>query len=336
MDRGREAAMAKTQDTESGFVGIDAAIFGAKDMAQARKLFSDFGLAKKEDSKSRLVFATEIGSEIVIRPSAAKDLPPPINPKSGFREVIWGVKSAKHVARIAADLARDRAVRRDRDGTIHSTDDSGIRFGVRVWRHGKEPKRATALPLNAPGARNRVDAPSPMYERATPYRIGHIVFTVPDVPKAERFYTQRLGFSLSDRYAGGAATFLRWAARSDHHNLFMFRLPSRATDLHHLAFEVHDIHEVFGGGLHFTGLGWKTAVGPGRHPISSAYFWYFANPLGGMLEYFSNPDFVTEAWKPTNFRVNRFSEWHLVDGIPVPRETIVRPSLKAAKAGAAT
>jgi catechol 2,3-dioxygenase-like lactoylglutathione lyase family enzyme len=227
-------------------------------------------------------------------------------------------------------------VRRDRDGTIHSTDDSGIRFGVRVWRHGKEPKRATALPLNAPGARNRVDAPSPMYERATPYRIGHIVFTVPDVPKAERFYTQRLGFSLSDRYAGGAATFLRWAARSDHHNLFMFRLPSRATDLHHLAFEVHDIHEVFGGGLHFTGLGWKTAVGPGRHPISSAYFWYFANPLGGMLEYFSNPDFVTEAWKPTNFRVNRFSEWHLVDGIPVPRETIVRPSLKAAKAGAAT
>jgi hypothetical protein len=50
-----------------------------------------------------------------------------------------------------------------------------------------------------------------------------------------------------------------------------------------------------------------------------------------MLEYFSNPDFVTEAWKPTNFRVNRFSEWHLVDGIPVPRETIMRPSLKAAK-----
>jgi len=32
----------------------------------------------------------------------------------------------------------------------------------------------------------------------------------------------------------------------------------------------------------------------GRHPISSAYFWYFASPLGGMLEYFSNPDFVTE------------------------------------------
>ncbi len=326
--------MVKAQARESGFVGIDAAIFGARDMRQARKLFADFGLTKKRDTAARLVFATEIGSEIVIRPSRAKDLPPPISPTGQFREVIWGVKSTKDVARIAADLTRDREVHADRDGTIHAIDDSGIHFGVRVWRHGQEPKRAASLPLNAPGARGRVDAPSPMYERARPFRIGHIVFTVPDVPKAERFYIERLGFSLSDRYAGGAATFLRWAPRSDHHNLFMFRLPSRVTDLHHLAFEVHDIHEVFGGGLHFTRLGWKTAVGPGRHPISSAYFWYFANPLGGMLEYFSNPDFVTEAWKPTNFRVNRFSEWHLVDGIPVPRETIVRPSLKAAKASA--
>src|SRR5262249_43371966 len=180
--------MAKRTAQDSGFIGIDAVIFGAKDMGEARKLFADFGLAKKQDTKSRLVFATEIGSEIVIRPSSAKDLPPPINANAEFREVIWGVKSAKDVARIAEDLARHRGVRRDRDGTIHAVDDAGIHFGVRVWRHGNEPQRATALPLNAPGARHRVDAPSPMYERARPFRIGHIVFNVPDVPKAERFY----------------------------------------------------------------------------------------------------------------------------------------------------
>jgi len=324
--------MARRQQRSSGFVGIDAAIFGAPDLAVARKLFSDFGLKKLKDSKSGLVFATEIGSEIVIRPTGAKDLAPKLNPNSEFREVIWGVASARDVERIGAELSRDREVRRDRDGTIHAVDDGGVNIGIRVWRHGKEPKRAAALPLNAPGARGRVDAPSPMYERARPFRIGHIVFAVPDVRAAERFYTERLCFSLSDRYAGGAATFLRYAPRADHHNLFMMRLPSRITDLNHLAFEVHDIHEVFGGGMHFAKLGWKTAVGPGRHPISSAYFWYFTNPLGGMLEYFSNPDFVTEAWKPTNFRVNRFSEWHLVDGLPVERDAMVRPSLTAAKA----
>jgi catechol 2,3-dioxygenase-like lactoylglutathione lyase family enzyme len=326
----REPAVAKARKTSSGFVGIDAAVFGAPDLALARKLFSDFGLTKLKDTTSGLVFATEIGSEIVVRPSGARNLAPKINPSSEFREVIWGVRSQRDVDRIATELARDRAVRTDPDGTIHAIDDGGINIGVRVWRHGQEPKRAS-LPLNAPGARGRIDAPSPIYARARPFRIGHIVFAVPDVPKAERFYRERLGFSLSDRYAGGAATFLRYRERSDHHNLFMLRLPSRATELHHLAFEVHDIHEVFGGGLHFGKLGWKTAVGPGRHPISSAYFWYFANPLGGMLEYFSNPDFVTEAWKPTNFRVNRFSEWHLVDGLPVPAETIVRPSLRAVK-----
>ncbi len=324
--------MATRQNRTSGFVGIDAALFGAPDLSLARKLFADFGLTKVKDGKSGLVFATEIGSEIVIRPSGAANLPPKLNSACEFREVIWGVATRRDVDRIGKELGRDRDVRADRDGTIHSVDDGGVNIGIRVWRHGKEPRYPASPPLNAPGARGRVDAPSPIYQRAKPFRIGHIVFAVPDVRKAERFYTERLGFSLSDRYAGGAATFLRYAPRADHHNLFMLRLPSRITDLHHIAFEVHDIHEVFGGGLHFAKRGWKTAVGPGRHPISSAYFWYFANPLGGMVEYFSNPDFVTAAWKPTNFRVNRFSEWHLVDGLPVPRETILRPSLKAAKA----
>lgn len=328
--------MAKRPKQTSGFVGIDAAIFGARDLAAARRLFADFGLRKTRDGKTGLAFATEIGSEIVIRPTDTKNLPPRINPHSEFREVIWGVASRHDLERIGAELSRDRPVRADRDGTIHTVDDGGINIGIRIWRHGTESVRRASLPLNAPGARGRVDAPSPMYERAHPFRIGHIVFAVPDVRAAERFYTERLGFSLSDRYAGGAATFLRYAPRADHHNLFMLRLPSRATDLHHIAFEVHDIHEVFGGGLYFTKRGWKTAVGPGRHPISSAYFWYFANPLGGMLEYFSNPDFVTEAWKPTNFRVNRFSEWHLADGIPAPRETILRPSLKTVKAMSGT
>ena len=56
---------------------------------------------------------------------------------------------------------------------------------------------------------------------------------------------------------------------------------------------------------------------PGRHPVSSAYFWYFKNPLGGSIEYFADPDWVTEqGWKPHNYTVNRFSEWHLPDGLP--------------------
>jgi catechol 2,3-dioxygenase-like lactoylglutathione lyase family enzyme len=313
------------------FIGIDSVIFGAPDLAAARKMFTDWGLKKTKDTKAGLVFATEIGADVVIRPSDAPGLPPKLSAGSEFREVVWGVSAPRHLEALGDELSRDRKVDEDKDGTLHTVDDCGINVGFRVWRHGKEPARST-LPLNVPGARGRVDAPSPMYERARPFRMGHIVFAVPDVKVGEKFYVKRLGFHLSDRYVGGAAVFLRYAARADHHNLFLLKRPGGMTDLHHVAFEVHDIHEVFGGGMHFSGLGWETAVGPGRHPISSAYFWYFKNPLGGTIEYFSNPDFVTEAWKPSNFRVNHFSEWHLMEGLRRPQQTPDRPSLQAVRA----
>lgn len=316
---------------DARFVGIDSVVFGAPDLAVPRKLFADWGLKKLQDRKAGLTYATEIGSRVVIRPSDAKGLPPKLSGGSEFREVIWGVSGASHLDALERELARDRPVTVDAEGTLHSVDDCGINIGFRVWRYGKEPKGGTP-PLNAPGARGRVDKPSPTYERARPFRMGHIVFGVPDVRAGESFYVKRLGFWLSDRYVGGAAVFLRYAARADHHTLFLLKRPGGTTDLHHVAFEVHDIHEVFGGGMHFSGLGYKTAVGPGRHPISSAYFWYFDNPLGGTIEYFSNPDFVTEAWKPTNFRTNHFSEWHLMEGLARPGQSSDRPSLRAVRA----
>jgi catechol 2,3-dioxygenase-like lactoylglutathione lyase family enzyme len=277
------------------------------------------------------VFETGIGSRVVVRPEDSPRLPPKTAGGSNFREIIWGVSSRKHLDAIADDLARDRKVA-ERDGAIHSTDDCGINIGFALaTRNSSRPRRATSF--NSPAQRARVDVVATVYERARPYRMGHIAFFVPDVKAGEKFYTRRLGFWLSDRYAGGAAAFLRNAPRSDHHNLFLLKSRSGATELHHIAFEVADVHEVFGGGRYFSRCGWPTAVGPGRHPISSAYFWYFRNPLGGMIEYFCDPDFVTEKWRPTNYRVNRFSEWHLADGIKQAEDTHPRPSLATARTG---
>ena len=162
--------------------------------------------------------------------------------------------------------------------------------------------------------------------------MGHVAFLVPDIKAAETFYSKRLGFPVSDRYAGGSGVFLRYAKQSDHHNLFFIHSKQGKAGFHHVAFEVQDIHEVFGGGLAFDRKGWPTEVGPGRHPISSAYFWYFKNPCGGAVEYFSDTDFVTEAWRPTAYRVNRFSEWHVVDGVGQADDGHVRPSMAASQA----
>jgi catechol 2,3-dioxygenase-like lactoylglutathione lyase family enzyme len=316
------------------FTGIDTVVFGADDLKIARKLFGDWGLRKLKDNASGLVFETGIGSQVVVRTEDARNLPARLSGGSNFREVIWGVATPMDLDLIGDRLSRDRPVKLDKDGTLHSVDDSGVNVGFTVWRRKRERKR-DGMQFNTPGHRIRVDAVAAVYERARPWRMGHIVFLVPDVKVAEDFYVHRLGFTLSDRYAGGAGVFLRHAKRSDHHNLFFMKSRDGRTDLHHVAFEVRDIHELFGGGLAFSGKGWATEVGPGRHPISSAYFWYFKNPLGGAIEYFSDPDYVTEKWKPSNFRVNRFSEWHLAEGIRKIDDGVLRPSLSAVKAAMA-
>ncbi|HCN72834.1 MAG TPA: glyoxalase, partial [Pusillimonas sp.] len=95
----------------------------------------------------------------------------------------------------------------------------------------------------------------------------------------------------------------------------LLQTPDKKVGLNHVAFAVRDIHEVFGGGLHFDRCGWKTQLGPGRHPISSAYFWYFVNPAGGLIEYYADEDQLDENWVPREFEPapTRFAEW-AVDG----------------------
>ena len=295
-------------------IGIDKLIYGTPDMALAKKIFSDWGLSLTSENESELLFASGRGSEIAVRPENFPGLPSRFKDGSNFREVIWAVSTTDALRAIGAELARDRDVREDGDGTLHSTDDSGVNLGFRVARE-PAPLAWAETQFNTPWRQPRVDRRATIYQRAMPWRMGHIGFRVDDVMAAERFYVDRLGFWLSDRYAEGGASFLRCSRVNDHHNLFLSRSPGTDTMFHHVAFEVRDIHEVFGGGMAFSKAGWDTQVGPGRHPVSSSYFWYFKNPLGGAIEYFSDTDIVTEAWKPVDFPEAWFSEWHLPDGI---------------------
>ena len=66
-----------------------------------------------------------------------------------------------------------------------------------------------------------------------------------------------------------------------------------------------------------TRLGWRTALGPGRHPISSCYFWYFHCPSGGAAEYDFDSDVVDERWVPGSFEQSpeNFAEWCLAEGM---------------------
>lgn len=311
------------------FTGLHTTLFAAPNMKEAQKFYSDWGLRKVKATPRHSIFETKIGSRVELKSPKAKDLPPAAAPDMHFREMIWGVSSKKHLAEIKRELSKDREVTEDKDGTLHCIDPNGIGVGFRLWKPRKNIDGARTK-INSFDSQERVDEISTFYEDAHPIRMGHIGFVLPDLKAAENFYKDRLGFWLSDRYAGGAAIFLRCAAKSQHHNLFMIWSADGNKRYHHTAFEVRDIHEVFGGGVAFDKKGWETEVGPGRHPISSAYFWYFKSPCGGAIEYFTDSDYVTENWKPHNYRINRFSEWHLPDGIQQVHDDKIRPSMSAA------
>jgi catechol 2,3-dioxygenase len=81
-------------------------------------------------------------------------------------------------------------------------------------------------------------------------RLGHVVLMVSDLEHSVTFYTQVLGFKVSDVYSEdlqpGGFAFLR--CNTDHHAIALVGAgpgESKHFELHHVAFEVASLEEVF-------------------------------------------------------------------------------------------
>jgi catechol 2,3-dioxygenase len=81
-------------------------------------------------------------------------------------------------------------------------------------------------------------------------KIGHVVLRVSDLERSVRFYTQVLGFRVSDVYpeemVPGGMVFMRF--NRDHHGVALvggLAAPAEGKELHHFAFEVATLDEVF-------------------------------------------------------------------------------------------
>lgn len=293
-------------------LGLERVIFGVDDMATATRFWTDFGLTPLEGGRRRAVFATAENTGVEIRPADDASLPKGLVPGNTAREAIWGVESRADVDAIARELAKDRDVTVDDDGTAHAVDETGFAIGFRVT--ARTPVACEPTEYNVPGNPGRVNARGKVYDRAAPQQMSHMVLLSPCLEEQMRFYRDRLDFRVTDIYPG-RGYFMRVAGSHEHHNLFLLK-GGDGVGFHHLAFEVRDIHEVFGGGLHMTDRGWETHLGPGRHPISSCYFWYFRNPCGGAAEYDSDSDYVTDDWQPREWdsTPENFAEWAYAEG----------------------
>jgi catechol 2,3-dioxygenase-like lactoylglutathione lyase family enzyme len=292
--------------------GIDAVVFGVADMHEAKRFLDDWGVTRVSATADKLVYCTRDGAEVIVRPKDAPDLPPPIEPGNTVREVIWGAANAQELENTLAEL-KSIGLRTGEDGLPRVADPNGLSLAFRVSK--RTPIVVTPTPPNAPGSHQRVNQRSPVHVQAHPINIGHIVLFAADFAAMRGFYTEKLGFTVSDEYPGHGV-FMRCQRVGVHHNAFVLNRPDKP-GINHVAFTVTDIHEVIGGGIAMSKKGWKTEIGPGRHPISSAYFWYFENPLAAPLEYYADEDFCTEDWKPGTFerKPELFAEWAIAGGI---------------------
>lgn len=294
-------------------LGIDEITYGADDLPKCKQFFLDWGLSLAEESADALVFESLNGCRVIVKKSDDPSLPPAIEEGPTLREVVWGVSSPDVLTKFAKRIE-------GQPGYVNSgerlgcTDPNGLAVRFQVTK--KRDIEIECGKMNTWNEKNRVNQRSPMYERATPIEVGHVVFFVKDVKACEKFYVDNFGFAASDRYPERGA-FLRCAPVGGHHDIFLLQTPKGNAGLNHVAFTVRDIHEVFGGGLHISRQGWTTQLGPGRHPISSAYFWYFQNPAGGLIEYYADEDQLDEHWEPRDFEPGPtvFAEWAIDGGI---------------------
>jgi catechol 2,3-dioxygenase-like lactoylglutathione lyase family enzyme len=291
-------------------LGVESVIYGVDDLAATIRFYEDFGLHLVHQDERGAEFDLPEGSHIVLRAADDPALPARFAEGPGAREIVWGVDNAASLAAIAADLATDRVVTADSDGTLHTRDDIGIPIGFRIFARKAVAGEATVE--NAPGDVQRWNAHRRWYKRAQPKIIHHTVFSTPDMDAAVAFYTERLGFRISD-ISRGLGVFLRADGRNDHHNLFFLNAPRLAW--HHVSFGVDNIDELMTGADHMQRCGWSSDIGIGRHRISSTIFYYIRNPAGGAAEYSADTDYLTDEWQPRLWNPI-FGNFHWVGALP--------------------
>ncbi|MDB5726874.1 MAG: dehydrogenase [Noviherbaspirillum sp.] len=294
-------------------LGIDEITYGANDLPLCKRFFCDWGMTLIEETADKLVYETLNGCRVLVKRSESAELPPAIEPGPTLREVVWGVSGPEVMERFAQRLA-DIPGYINEGGRVGCTDPIGLAVRFQITR--KRTIDVECAQVNTWSHKPRRNQRSPTYERATPIEVGHVVYFVKDLETSANFYRSHFGFVTSDSFSG-RAIFLRCAPEGGHHNLFLLQTPEGRVGLHHVAFTVRDIHEVFGGGMHMSRMGWETQLGPGRHPISSAYFWYFRNPAGGVIEYYADEDHLDAEWEPREFEPSpdMYAEWAIDGGI---------------------
>ena len=127
-----------------------------------------------------------------------------------------------------------------------------------------------------------------------PVKISHAVLHSPDHQAAVRFFTDVLGFRVSD-WLGDFMCFLR--CNSAHHRLAILPGPPC---LNHVAYDMLSVDDMMCGASRLRQRGTELRWGPGRHKAGNNAFSYFTTPNGFAVEYTAELEEVDfETHQPT-------------------------------------
>jgi len=291
--------------------GLAEMTLGVPRVDETRAFYEQFGLTETSPG----VFASADGGEqlrIVERP---------------YRQLVEYALSAADpddVERVRAAASRTGVdVTDEVDGGISLAEPVvGIRARVTVREPIQSKPYESAL-MNLPGNTPRPGERAPAIfdvGPAQPRRLGHVLYTTPDLDASMGFLTDVLGFKLSDS-SPGIIAFLRCS--EDHHNVGLISSP--VPFFHHSSWQVNDLDEIGKGAQNLLATDpTRNVWGLGRHFLGSNLFWYFRDPAGNYAEYFADLDQIPAAaeWEAREWEPDKaLYAW----GPPVPRD-FVEPS----------
>jgi catechol 2,3-dioxygenase-like lactoylglutathione lyase family enzyme len=265
---------------------LTSVTIGVPNLAENIGYYTDFGLTPLGDGR----FSTIDGGQQLRLVEA---------PMRRLMEIGIGADDPDDLSRIASQLAAlELPCKLEGETLLTEEPIAGFRATVQVSERLQQPARE-ATPYNGPGRieRENTRAPGLLREEAVqPLKLGHVVIGSTDQAATQKFFTEGIGFKVSD-VVPSIAAFMRCS--TDHHNVLVQQAP--VNFLHHTSWQVQDIDEIGRGamamleddpGRHVWGLG--------RHHVGSNFFWYLKDPAGNFSEYYSDLDCIVDdaLWEP--------------------------------------
>lgn len=293
---------------------LNSITIGVPNVDETIAYYDDFGLTSHGDGS----FSTVDGGQ-QLRITHA--------PMRRLLDIGIGVDHPDDLDRISSQLAKlDLAVKREGNSVVTEEPIAGFRATISVSSR-LEQRRIEATPYNGPGRIDRPDGRAPGLIRegtVKPRKLGHVVIGSTDQEATQRFFTEGIGFKVSD-VVPSIAAFMRCS--TDHHNVLVQQSP--VNFLHHTSWQVEDIDEIGRGAMAMLEDNPERHVwGLGRHHVGSNFFWYLKDPAGNFSEYYSDIDCIVDdaLWTP--------GVWEGVKGLynwgPPPPPSFLHPDDLAA------